>query len=350
METFNIKGVEIFSSGIWNGDKYDTNDLGKMVEAFRETKQGVRPFLKLGHDDDQKMLQKDGLPAAGWIEDIYVKGDKLLADFSDIPEKVYKLIKSKAYRKVSCEIFYNICIGEKKYQYLLGAVALLGANTPGVMNLADILSQYKNRKSEGIRVYQENALEIKTVSFSNRKDSRMEKTENEIKLELELKALKEASEKQAEEIKKFTAIKTDVEKENADLKKFKEEAEKREAILSMQAEQARIDKFVTEMASEKLVTPAMKPMITALLGPEKKEYVIKTKDKEEKKSKEDLLKESLKLFKAASEVNFVESSEDGNKDGNDDDAKIDKKAREYADKNKVSYASALKSVLKEKSE
>ena len=61
-----IKGVEIFSTGLWNGDKYTDKDLEDMVESFNAIgKTRVKPFLKLGHDNKQKLVQSDGLPAAG---------------------------------------------------------------------------------------------------------------------------------------------------------------------------------------------------------------------------------------------------------------------------------------------
>lgn len=350
MEKYNITGVEIFSCGTWNGDEYTVLDLNKIAEAFSQTKEGVRPHLKLGHNEDQKLLQADGLPAAGWIDRVYVKGEKLVADFVDIPKKIFELIQAGAYKKVSCEIFNNISIKDTKYQYLLSAVALLGADTPGVMNLSDILAMYKQDGKNPPKFYFEQALEFKFNEGENeppRKDSKMPKTENEIKLEFDLKAKSdEATAAQA----KADAAQAELDaqkKENEELKKFKIEAEKKQAELALEAEQARISKFVTELQAEKLCTPAMKDLVIELLGPEKKEYSIKTKEKEEKLSKEQLFKETLKLFKAASEVNFEESSEDGEKDSKVDEAAQDKKIREYAAEHKVTYGQAMKAILKE---
>ena len=167
-QTYKQTGVEIFSVGNWNGDDYTIEDLNTMVAAFEETKQGAQPFLKLGHDPKQKLIQADGLPAAGWIERIYVRGNKLFADFTDIPKKVYDLIQAKAYKKVSSEIFWNIKVGEKTYKRMLAAVALLGADTPGVMNLNDILAMYSNegKIGENLKIY-DNAFEVLTSKPNN---------------------------------------------------------------------------------------------------------------------------------------------------------------------------------------
>jgi hypothetical protein len=115
-----------------------------MVSAFNQLSEHVRPPLKLGHTDEQKLLQKDGLPAAGWVGRLYRQGARLLADFVDLPEKIYELIKLKAYRNVSSEIYWDVSIGEKKFKRMLSGVALLGADTPAVMNLSDILALYSN--------------------------------------------------------------------------------------------------------------------------------------------------------------------------------------------------------------
>lgn len=346
METFDIKGVEIFSKGNWNGDNFTTEDLNKIVCAFNDTKDGIRPFLKLGHDEKQEILQKDGLPAAGWIDRLYVVGDKLLADFSDIPKKIYDLILSKAYRKVSCEIFYNLTVNDRKYQYLLGAVALLGADTPGVMNLRDIMSWYKNKNYEGIKVYQNQALDLKTNLAENKKEIVMNKTENEIKLEFDLQKNEEQLKVKSAELEEIKKAQEKQKEELEALKQFKIEAEKEKAQLLLKAETARVEKFVADLCAEKLCTQSMKPFLSEILGAEKKEYSISENGTDKKYSKEDLLKEALKLFKAASEVNFDENSKDS-KENKDKEKDIHEKAVKYSKDHNVTYGFALKAVMKE---
>lgn len=351
METYSIKNVEVFSVGNWNGDDYTHDDLQSMIDAFEETKDGIRPFVKIGHSSKQDLMKKEGMPAAGWIDRLYIKGDKLVADFTDVPKKIYQLIEKKAYRKVSSEIFVNLKTPKKTYKKVLAAVALLGAETPGVYNLADILSMYTkiNPDENSLKIYNESAqdLEVESLTFTDRGEP-MSKTEQEIKLEMELKAKQDEAEKLAEQTKQFTADLSAKDQEIADLKKFKAEAEKKEQELLQAAEVARVEKFVTELQTEKLCTPAMAPMVKELLGPEKKEFSIKIKDEEKKVTKEELLKETLKLFKAAADVNFEESSNAGDKETKaDDDKAITEAAKKYAADHKVSFGTAVKAVLKE---
>ena len=336
METFNIPKVEVFSAGTWNGDEYTIEDLNAMVDAFTETKSGIPPFIKLGHSEGQELLE--GMPAAGWIDRLYVVGDKLVADFVDIPKSIYNLIVNKAYRKVSSEIFWNLKIGEKVYKRVLGAVALLGAETPGVMNLKDILSMYKKFHSQDPpKIYANESLKITLPKQGEGRD-RMEKTEQEIRLEAELEAKKQEAIKYSADLKATSD-------ELADLKKYKSEAEAEKAKLVLEAEVAKREKLMSELISEKLCTPGMKPYVEALLGEQKKSYSI---DKKEL-TKEELLKQALVLFKAAASVNFEESSEDGEEKNQADESKQIEDITKYAKENNVSYSVAAKAVLKKTS-
>jgi hypothetical protein len=334
-----IKAVEIFSAGKWNGDEYTVADLDEMVKAFEENKDHVRPFLKLGHSDEQKLLQSEGLPAAGWIEKVYRKGDKLMADFNDIPGKIYELIQKKAYRKVSCEIYMNCQIEDRKYKFFVGAVALLGAETPGVMNLDDILAHYRllAETSKNLYALQQEAATIKTYSFKAeevkpiQETKVMEKTARELELEAQLAAF-EAEKKTAEE--KITALETDA-------KKFAvEKAEAAEKLFAVE-----LEKSVDGLLGEKLITPGMKPYVAALLGKEKAEFSIGEKTL----SKAELVKELLKLFQAAGKVNLEEGSSDGTDatkgKGTGPDA-IKAEVEKYATDNKVSFAVAYREVAK----
>ena len=68
--TYEIKDVEIFSTGTWNKDKYTLKDLENIVSSFGEV--GFQPPLKLGHTEKQKLIQADGLPAAGWAQKLRI--------------------------------------------------------------------------------------------------------------------------------------------------------------------------------------------------------------------------------------------------------------------------------------
>lgn len=125
-----IKGVEIFEVGSWNGDFYGAQDLDDMIDAFKH--QQFVPPLKAGHDETP------GRPALGWVTNLRRVGTKLIADFTHIPDAVFQVIKNRGFDRVSSEIFWNLEQGKQKFRRALKAVALLGADIPAISSLAPL--------------------------------------------------------------------------------------------------------------------------------------------------------------------------------------------------------------------
>lgn len=148
-----LRGVEIFSTGTWNGDSYSESDLDAIVSAHASL--GIIPPLKLGHTEGQKFFgQADGHPALGWAERLYRHGKKLLADFEGIPEALHGLIREKKYRKVSAEIYWDYKDSDgRTWPRVLRAVALLGADMPAVSNLQDLQTALLADQSRTVHAY-----------------------------------------------------------------------------------------------------------------------------------------------------------------------------------------------------
>lgn len=154
-----VPGVEVLAVGEWNGDTYSIKDLDNMVEAFEELRGQLDPPIKIGHDEKQGLLeasglQKDGDPAAGWVEKLYRRGTKLIADLKEVPEKIAELIQAGAYKKRSAEVYIDYKVGNKIYPRVLKAVGLLGAEIPAVKNIDDIRALYREKgwDQDGARV------------------------------------------------------------------------------------------------------------------------------------------------------------------------------------------------------
>lgn len=130
--------VEVFAVGTWNGYRFTAEDLQKMVASF-EALHGAGYLdapLKFGHNDEQPVT--DGAPAIGWVDRLYIKDDKLMATFADVPQVVYDAAKARRYRKVSIELDFDVKHKGVMYPYVLTGVALLGADLPAVNTLADL--------------------------------------------------------------------------------------------------------------------------------------------------------------------------------------------------------------------
>lgn len=341
VKTYKVNGVEIFSAGVWNGDKYEVKDLHDIVQSFNALKVGFRPYLKLGHDAKQAIAKSSGLPALGWVENVYVRGNKLLADFDNIPEKLFKLIKARAYRKVSCEVYWNLDVSGEKYPRVLGAVALLGAENPGVMNLDDILGQYEFLTSPKTGVFAILEKQDTFKSYSQTFEMEEEMPDNQEQLDAEAKKYAAL----AEEKKVSDAKIKEQEDELKNLREIAKNAEADKVKLAAEKQIAETKAYITSLESKKLVTPAMKPIVEAYLS-DAKEYSVGEGDKAKKYSRNEMLEEILKLSKESSKVNLEESStSDAKKFSKEEDA--DAAIKKYMAEQKCDYATAYKAVMKE---
>lgn len=174
-------GVEIFASGEHKGKLYTRPTLVKVAENFGRLSTGPRPLLTptvvIGHEEQQPLLENTGIPAAGvptrvWTEDrpcdvcgqsgkVEVEpgadaaaggsatrtcpacqgtGERtyLLSDFGDMPQQIAELVKSRAYRKVSSELYDDFEDQGRHFGPALRRVALLGGELPQVKGLADV--------------------------------------------------------------------------------------------------------------------------------------------------------------------------------------------------------------------
>jgi hypothetical protein len=306
---YDIDGVEIFQAGRWNGDEYTENDLNDIVKSYEEIGERIKPYLKFGHDQNQNMIQKDGLPSIGWVHGVRKVGDKLVANFKDIPEKVYTLLRNKAYKRVSAELFWNLKESGKVYRRALKSVALLGADTPALTGLSDIINLYTENDYECIKLC--------TVWEENRMDENILK---QYKLENdELQTKIKQFEMEINEQKKF------VSERDERIKKF--EAEKQEFFTRS------VDAYLEESIKAEKIFPAQKEHLKTLCRTE---------------SDFESVKNFILNQKPA--ANFVEQTQhvEIDKSGDNKNEITDNEVREYMEKHKVKYADAFTAIAYEK--
>ena len=339
-----IEGVEVFSVGKWNDQSFTEADLDKMVESFNKTSDTVRPFLKLGHDDTQKLLQTEGLPAAGWVSKLYRKGGKLVADFTDIPNKIYELIENRAYRKVSIELFKNVEILEEKFDFLISGVALLGAETPGVLNLKDILDRFKIKSYDSTCTFSHECEQL-IIDLDNGGTM----NQDLIDAKARIKELEKEKAKQETELANFQKQNAESSKTAAQLEKELKETKEKFAKTAADLKAKEIQAQVGELKASGTITPAMEKGVFQLLSDDVEKFSIQKDDKDVEATKFDLIKHLFDLAKAG-DVNTDEQSVDGDPVGTDKKdifTKIDSEIETYAKENKVSYGEAY-TVVTEK--
>lgn len=142
-----LDNVEIFATGTYRGRKYSVDDLHDIVRNFNTFSVGRNCPLTVtsvpGHEEDQSLLKNTGLPSFGKADRLRVVGDKLVADFSEMPIRVAQLVNQRAYRRVSAEIYADSKpSGIDAKGMILKRVAFLGGEMPHLKNLLDLPMAY----------------------------------------------------------------------------------------------------------------------------------------------------------------------------------------------------------------
>lgn len=340
-DTYNIENEEIFSTGVWHGIKYTEKDLNDILDSFGKDKVGFTPPLKLGHNDEQKLLVKDGLPAAGWAINLKKVGNKILADFRDVPKKIFELMNKKAYQQKSVEIYKKFKGQDGKiFPMVLKAVSLLGSDIPEVSSLNDMLSLYDSENREYVVIdfqkedrsnlkHEPNKEGKKMVEKDDKKFTRTDDEVNKIlarekKLQDEVAKFKKDSENvnaQFDNFKsQFENVNSKLDEANKNLETTKTNLEK-EVFKNRLKE---IDLTVKDDVKNMKVTPAQEPAYRSLLiafSDDNKETIYFDKNgKELKKTVSILFKEFID--NQMSHVFDAKTVEGNEISANDDEAKI----------------------------
>lgn len=258
-----LKDREIFAVGTWNGIDFGEDDLDDIVANFDKLLDKHKVPLKFGHNDEQDIT--DGQPAIGWVEKVYRQGKKLLADFVNVPTVVVEAIKNKLYRSVSVELLFNVDANGDKFNHVLDAVAILGADHPAVNNLADldILLAARTEFSGGHRVM------FNTVEGLITKEEDIDMDAKEIQ-----KMIDDAVAPLTEANAKLSA-------DNADLKaklatKDKEDELREEAVKKEKIEAARksVNEILNEAVNQKAMLPALRESYAKQIGVDDDERVV----------------------------------------------------------------------------
>jgi hypothetical protein len=158
-----VPGVEIFATGEHDGETWTERDLDEILANFQRYSAGpdasVPSPVGIGHEEDQQVLERTDLPAAGWhtgLRKVYDPGHgvhKLVADFEGVPLPVADWINRRLYRRVSAEIYDHpeqagLPGGAGK---MLRRTVLLGAELPKIKTLRDLpLAVYADRPTRAV--------------------------------------------------------------------------------------------------------------------------------------------------------------------------------------------------------
>jgi len=380
-----LSSVEVFSVGEHNGDKYSIKDLNDM--AFAAAELDFAPAIKLGH------FSESGAPAYGYLSNIRREGVKLLADLIHIPDEIFKQIKSKGYGRVSAEVYWNFKRAGKVYRRVIGALALLGNEIPGVSNLKplyesfsldgkpkeyemktsdesqyldflfkrkiiddDVIEKYETDDYESLlAVVKYNREKLELLFEINSDDVNQEKFYewvNKLTVKHEEMHMTDNAKKYQDQIDALTAQVGTLETSAGEAKAYKDQLDS--ANTKIANIEARENERDLDAKVKAVTIPALKPYFRTLynIAAKQTEKVKFYSESDKKLVDEDLTavidgavgyinSQAGKLFKEVSESNANRDFESG-----DAGAEVDKRATEYMDKNKSDdYAAAVKSVL-----
>lgn len=248
-----LKNVEIFSAGTWRGSrevKVDGSMLDRIVANFANLNSKVSGFgvpIKLGHND------RIGEPAYGWMSDVQRIGDTLVADFSDVDPQIVDAISKRRYNSVSVEIYPVVRYAGQVLNDVLGGVALLGAEWPAVKGLKPLSSSLFAEQPEKVELKEKDT--VKTFTEQEHADL----------------IAAEVAKTVAAEAVKLAAEKARADAAEAELAKFRDEAEKAEVANIIKTAEAKgqivpANKKAVEEFAEKVRTAATGDARKALLA------------------------------------------------------------------------------------
>ncbi len=374
METKSISKQPIMKVGNWKGYYFSQDSLNDMVTAFDElTKTGKRniPFrVKFTHDDIQEILkdsgeefrhEKDGVFSLGWVNNLFVEGDTLFADLTEIPKKTYDLaFTAKKIKGLSPEvkINYEDKSTGKIYPHVLSDVAMLSSEHKAIRTLDDLWDLHfgdadgaiRDEVEEGEKLFVDFSEDV-VIEYGEDKEDPETKNGGD-DMDPKLKELEEKNQKLSEEVEKLKkdSEATDTEKEK--LLKDKEELEKK--IEASEKEKAEMAKKEIERKAEKFmednkekISPAKKAVAKALLMQEEKEILFSDGENESNKSVGELFRDYVenqpKIISFDEKTSHLEPvTEDDNTH-----KKTAQIVQKYAEDNKISYDEATR-ICREK--
>ena len=360
-ELESIKDVEIFEVGQDGTQDWTEADLDQIVANF---KKGVvdPPLVALGHDEDQSLLKKAGLPAAGWIANLKKQGTKLYADLKDVPQKVAEALKNKAYKYVSAEIYPFFVKNGENLGKVLRRIALLGADIPKVKSLNEVLARYDENEPETILIGANDMTEklkkeleetkAQAKKFSEELEAKKAEFQKLLDEKTALEAkLKSGEPKIHEQLKKFSE---ELKAKNDEIKSLKERSTVLEQTLAAQKRAAHlreIDQFCEDLKK--------KGLSAAIEDAGLKNFLLALNDKTTIKFSEDdeqtpfakakqIFSEIGKLAKKGSlfvPQGQLQEPEPLADDVDPEAAELNQKILKYAHDNNVDYETAYEAVM-----
>lgn len=310
--------IEIFRAGTQvddagNSHRFSEADIAAIAAAYDPTLREAP--LTVGHP-------ADNLPAYGWVKGLAARGSILVMNPHQVEPQFAELVQTGRYKKRSSSFYPpNSPNNPTPGQWYLRHVAFLGAQPPAVVGLKDI--QFAQGDCDAVN-FSEVVQQPKESSMNEEEKARLAKAEADAKAAQEAKQAAEA----------------EVAAAKAQLAQFAEAQakERHERHVSFCETQVKAGKLLPRDQATAVA------VLDQLAAAQPVEFSEGGANK--KVAPADWL-QSL-IAAAAPQVSFGEFAPGGAGQLGDksmSDAELDKRAKEYAAKNNVSYAEAISRVV-----
>jgi hypothetical protein len=144
LETKEIKDVEIIHTGNFKGREYTDKDLDMFIENFNN--KIVEPVLTIDHDPEltDKVSKEFKVSSLGYVDKLKRIGNRLYADFKQVPKLISDLIEAGTIKQRSIEFFktFRTSAGKVLNNVLTG-VTFFGNGIPAVSGMSDLMNFFK---------------------------------------------------------------------------------------------------------------------------------------------------------------------------------------------------------------
>lgn len=310
-ETFSINNKAILKIGTW------VDHFGQTVEITMEVLRNIKKAFKAGVASRDGVAMRVGahfdesLKAAGYVQDVKIKGDELLADLTLIPKHIKESIERGEYRNVSSGLWKNHLdsVTNKTWDTVLNHLALLGSRIPAVSGLTgaglDGWGQFFSKEDNSIIItFSESAKGL----TQDKEETKQEEEEMDEKVKQQLDKLTNDLASVVESNKTISTKVADLESENTTLKaendSFKQASDKQ----IIETKKMDIENFLSSDEMKRKILPASKADYTQILMNVKDEKEFSAK-KEELRKREDVIE-----FKEQGSSIQLDGSKTSNKD------------------------------------
>jgi hypothetical protein len=285
-----VKGIEAFKAGTWRGKPYSIADLEAMAENFKVLKEEglLEPPMKIDHSESAR-------DQIGWIQNLYVEGDTLLADVLFTEEDAIKKVQKGTWKKVSAEIYSNYTEESNGKNYGMVFRALSIVSIPHLKNIKGIVLNSESLEEEVFSVNEEQLKALLDEKLANLGENKVDFSELSTNL--------------LDGFKQFYSDEVEA---------YKEEAKQAKADAKAMAEAIKANKVAEEVkaySEANKIVPAQEEALTKLIG-----------------SFSDEQAETFKLFmeaKADADVSLDNEQGQFSEDKTDEDLSPEEMAKKY---------------------